>query len=193
MSEARAMMPPSPANDPLIGRTIAGRFRIISKLGEGGMGAVYKAEQLRIARLCAIKILSASFASNPDALARFNREAQLSSSFNHPHAVTIYDFGDDQGLHYLAMEFVEGETLSSVLRREGVVPLERTLTIARQACDALDAAHRMNIVHRDLKPDNIMLSRRNHGDWVKILDFGIAKRVGESLQHGQDLTKPDLW
>lgn len=189
MSEARAMMPPSPANDPLIGRTIAGRFRIISKLGEGGMGAVYKAEQLRIARLCAIKILSASFASNPDALARFNREAQLSSSFNHPHAVTIYDFGDDQGLHYLAMEFVEGETLSSVLRWEGVVPLERTLTIARQACDALDAAHRMNIVHRDLKPDNIMLSRRNHGDWVKILDFGIAKRVGESLQHGQDLTQ----
>ncbi len=190
MSETIAMMPPSPpAGDPLIGRTIAGRFRVISKLGEGGMGAVYKAEQLKVNRLCAIKILSASFASDPDALARFNREAQMSSAFSHPHAVTIYDFGDDNGLHYLAMEFVEGETLSSVLRREGALPLARTLAIARQACAALDAAHRMNIVHRDLKPDNIMLARRDEGDWVKILDFGIAKMAGDAPQRGQDLTQ----
>ncbi|QUV85594.1 protein kinase [Chloracidobacterium sp. 2] len=190
MSETIAMIPPSPpAGDPLIGRTIAGRFRVISKLGEGGMGAVYKAEQLKVNRLCAIKILSASFASDPDALARFNREAQMSSAFSHPHAVTIYDFGDDNGLHYLAMEFVEGETLSSVLRREGPLPLARTLAIARQACAALDAAHRMNIVHRDLKPDNIMLSRRDDGDWVKILDFGIAKMAGDAPQRGQDLTQ----
>ncbi len=190
MSETIAMMPPSPpAGDPLIGRTIAGRFRVLSKLGEGGMGAVYKAEQLKVNRLCAIKILSASFASDPDALARFNREAQMSSAFNHPHAVTIYDFGDDNGLHYLAMEFVEGETLSSVLRREGTLPLARTLTIARQACAALDAAHHMNIVHRDLKPDNIMLARRDDGDWVKILDFGIAKMAGDAPQRGQDLTQ----
>ena len=190
MSETIAMMPPSPPpGDPLIGRTIAGRFRVLSKLGEGGMGAVYKAEQLKVNRLCAIKILSASFASDPDALARFNREAQMSSAFNHPHAVTIYDYGDDNGLHYLAMEFVEGETLSSVLRREGPLPLARTLTIARQACAALDAAHRMNIVHRDLKPDNIMLSRRDDGDWVKILDFGIAKMTGDAPQRGQDLTQ----
>lgn len=189
MSETIAMIPPSPpAGDPLIGRTIAGRFRVISKLGEG-MGAVYKAEQLKVNRLCAIKILSASFASDPDALARFNREAQMSSAFSHPHAVTIYDFGDDNGLHYLAMEFVEGETLSSVLRREGPLPLARTLAIARQACAALDAAHRMNIVHRDLKPDNIMLSRRDDGDWVKILDFGIAKMAGDAPQRGQDLTQ----
>ncbi|QUV97310.1 serine/threonine-protein kinase [Chloracidobacterium aggregatum] len=153
------------------------------------MGAVYKAEQLKVNRLCAIKILSASFASDPDALARFNREAQMSSAFSHPHAVTIYDFGDDNGLHYLAMEFVEGETLSSVLRREGPLPLARTLAIARQACAALDAAHRMNIVHRDLKPDNIMLSRRDDGDWVKILDFGIAKMAGDAPQRGQDLTQ----
>ncbi|MGQ9897349.1 MAG: protein kinase domain-containing protein [Acidobacteriota bacterium] len=190
MSETLAMMPsPPPAGDPLIGRTIAGRFRIISKLGEGGMGAVYKAEQLKVNRLCAIKILSASFAADPDALARFNREAQMSSAFSHPHAVTIYDFGDDQGLHYLAMEFVAGETLSSVLRREGRLPLARTLTIARQACAALDAAHRMQIVHRDLKPDNIMLSRGDDGDWVKILDFGIAKMAGDAPQRGQDLTQ----
>ncbi len=192
MSETITMLPPAPAGDPLIGRTIAGRFRILSKLGEGGMGAVYKAEQLKVKRLCAIKILSASFASDPDALARFNREAQMSSAFSHPHAVTIYDFGDDDGLHYLAMEFVEGETLSSALRREGPLPLARTLAIARQACAALDAAHRMNIVHRDLKPDNIMLARRDDGDWVKILDFGIAKIAGDAPQRGQDLTQAGL-
>jgi len=189
MSETIAMIPPPPPSDPLIGRTIAGRFRVISKLGEGGMGAVYKAEQLKVNRLCAIKILSASFAADPDALARFNREAQMSSALNHPHAVTIYDYGDDNGLHYLAMEFVEGKTLSSVLQREGPLPLARTLAIARQACAALDAAHRMNIVHRDLKPDNIMLSRRDEGDLVKILDFGIAKMSGDAPQRGQDLTQ----
>lgn len=190
MSETIAMTPPAPpAGDPLIGRIIAGRFRVIGKLGEGGMGAVYKAEQLKVNRLCAVKILSASFASDPDALARFNREAQMSSAFSHPHAVTIYDFGDDDGLHYLAMEFVEGETLSAVLRREGPLPLARTLAITRQAAAALDAAHRMNIVHRDLKPDNIMLARRDDGDWVKILDFGIAKIAGDAPQRGQDLTQ----
>ncbi|MCS7081024.1 MAG: serine/threonine-protein kinase [Chloracidobacterium sp.] len=190
MDETIAIMSTaSPPSDPLIGRVIAGRFRILSKLGEGGMGAVYKAEQLKVNRLCAVKVLSASFASDPDALARFNREAQMSSAFNHPHAVTIYDFGDDDGLHYLAMEFVEGETLSSVLRREGPLPLGRTLNIARQAAAALEAAHRMNIVHRDLKPDNIMLARRDEGDWVKILDFGIAKIASDAPQRGQDLTQ----
>ncbi|MFQ3591404.1 MAG: protein kinase [Chloracidobacterium sp.] len=193
MTETIAMIPqPASGGDPLIGRTIAGRFRVVSKLGEGGMGAVYKAEQLKVNRLCAVKILSASFAADPDALARFNREAQMSSAFSHPHAVTIYDFGDDDGLHYLAMEFVEGETLSSVLRREVTLSLPRTLGIARQACAALDAAHRLNIVHRDLKPDNIMICQRDGGDWVKILDFGIAKLAGDAPQRGQDLTQAGL-
>ncbi len=179
----------SPAGDPLIGRLIAGRFRILSKLGEGGMGTVYKAEQLLVNRPCAVKILSPLFASDPDALARFHREAQMSSAFSHPHAVTIYDFGDDNGLHYLAMEFVEGETLSAVMKREGPLPLARVLAIARQAAAALDAAHRINIIHRDLKPDNIMLARCNDDDWVKILDFGIAKIAGDAPQRGHDLTQ----
>jgi serine/threonine-protein kinase len=141
------------------------------------MGAVYKAEQTKMSRLCAIKILSASFASDRDALARFNREAQMSSKFDHPHAVTIYDFGEAEGgLHYLAMEFVEGEMLSTILRREGALPVERVLHLARQAGAALESAHRTSIVHRDLKPDNIFLVRDEHGfEHVKVLDFGIAK------------------
>jgi len=179
------------ASDSLIGRTIASRFRILSKLGEGGMGAVYKAEHIRMNRICAIKILSQQMAREADALARFNREAQMSSRIAHPHAVTIYDFGEaENGLIYLAMEFVEGETLTSLLKREGPLPLDRTVRIARQIADALTAAHKLNIVHRDLKPDNIMLSRSEEGDYVKVLDFGIAKIFADDERY--DLTKTGL-
>ncbi len=190
MNETVAVTPPG---DPMIGRVIADRYRILSKLGEGGMGAVYKAEQTKMSRLCAIKILSASFASDRDALARFNREAQMSSKFDHPHAVTIYDFGEAEGgLHYLAMEFVEGEMLSTILRREGALPVERVLHLARQAGAALESAHRTSIVHRDLKPDNIMVTRKDGIEWVKVLDFGIAKVAGENPQAGQDLTQAGM-
>jgi serine/threonine protein kinase len=181
----------NPVGDPMIGRTVAGRYRILTKLGEGGMGAVYKAEQTKMNRLCALKIMSASFASDKDALARFNREAQMSSRLDHPNAITIYDFGEaEDGLVYLAMEFVEGEMLSTLLRRETVLGVDRALGIAQQMAAALDAAHKMNVIHRDLKPDNIMIARRDAGERVKILDFGIAKSALEDQRH--DLTQTGM-
>src|SRR4051812_16610985 len=187
-----AAVPVTPA-DPMLERTIAGRFRIERKLGEGGMGAVYKAEHVKMNRSCAIKILNSSALNDPEALPRFTREAQMSSRIEHPHAIGIYDFGESEdGLVYLAMEFVEGDTLTSVLEREGKFSVERSLKIAKQIGEALDAAHALSIVHRDLKPDNIMLSRKGADpDFVKVLDFGIAK-MAESEDKRNDLTQAGL-
>jgi serine/threonine protein kinase len=186
----QAVAPPA---DRMIGRTIAGRFRIERKLGEGGMGAVYKAEHVKMNRPCAIKILNSSALNDPEALPRFTREAQMSSRIDHPHAVTIYDYGESEdGLVYLAMEYVEGDTLTNVLERDGKFPLARALKIARQIGEALDAAHALTIVHRDLKPDNIMLTRKGADpDFVKVLDFGIAK-MAESEDKRNDLTQAGL-
>lgn len=176
-----------------IGSTIAGRFRIETKLGEGGMGAVYKAEHIKMNRPCAIKILSASALNDPEALPRFTREAQMSSRIDHPHAVTIYDYGESEdGLVYLAMEYIEGHTLTKVLEADGMFPLERVIAVVKQIGDALDAAHALGIVHRDLKPDNIMLTKKGSGaDFVKVLDFGIAK-MAESEDKRNDLTQAGL-
>lgn len=181
-----------PVGDAMIGKVIAGRFRITGKLGEGGMGSVYKAEHTKMDRLSAIKILSDSMAHDPDAVARFTREANMSSKIEHPNAIAIYDYGEaEDGLVYLAMEFVEGHTLSSVLRATGPMPPERVLKIAKQIGDALDAAHALTIVHRDLKPDNVMLTRKgNTDDFVKVLDFGIAKMAGEEKRN--DLTQAGM-
>lgn len=177
--------------DSLIGTVLEGRYRIISKIGQGGMGAVYKAEQTRMNRICAIKVIPEDMAQNGDAIERFNREAQMSALINDPHAVTVYDFGETStGMYFLAMEYVEGETLSSLLKREKIIPLQRTFEIIRQAGQALAAAHNQHIVHRDLKPDNIMIARKDNNDWVKVLDFGIAKlAVGEK---GNDLTQTGM-
>lgn len=161
--------------DKLIGQLIADRFRILSELGHGGMGAVYKAEHVRMNRPCAIKMISPEI-TNEDTIRRFEREAKISALISDPHAVTVYDFGEtEDGRYFLVMEYVEGETLSNLMRREGVLPLTRVLPIVRQIGEALTAAHKQNIVHRDLKPDNIMITKKNGQDWVKVLDFGIAK------------------
>lgn len=176
-----------------LGTTIAGRFRIETKLGEGGMGAVYKAEHIKMNRPCAIKILSASALNDPEALPRFTREAQMSSRIDHPHAVTIYDYGESEdGLVYLAMEYIEGSTLTKIMEADRIFGLDRVIAISKQIGDALDAAHALGIVHRDLKPDNIMLSRKgSDGDFVKVLDFGIAK-MAESEDKRNDLTQAGL-
>lgn len=177
--------------DALIGTVLEGRFKIISKLGQGGMGAVYKAEQVRMNRMCAIKVIPEEMAKNADAIDRFDREAKMSALINDPHAVTVYDFGStENGMYFLAMEYVEGETLSSLMRREGILPLSRVLPIVHQSGEALSAAHKQNMVHRDLKPDNIMISKKDGHDWVKILDFGIAKQTAED--HRNDLTGTGL-
>lgn len=165
--------------DPMIGRVIANRYRIADQIGRGGMGSVYRAEHVRMRRKTAIKILSTELSSNPEFVARFEREAELASTINHPNAVSIYDFGEtEEGLVYLAMELLDGEPLSAVLRRRGTLPLEEVVAITRQAAAALNAAHKLGIVHRDFKPDNVMICRGPDGEQVvKVVDFGIAKQT----------------
>jgi eukaryotic-like serine/threonine-protein kinase len=178
--------------DPLIGQVVADRYRIISMLGEGGMGRVYLAEHVRMARKCAVKMISPEMARTEAAVARFNREAANASQINHPNVVQVYDFGEGPNKTlYLAMEFVEGETMSALVRREGALTVRRAAMLTKQAADALSAAHHRGIVHRDLKPDNILVSLQYDGtECVKVVDFGIAKTV----QHdgtdpgGQNLT-----
>jgi eukaryotic-like serine/threonine-protein kinase len=167
------------SRDDLVGQIVADRYRILSTLGEGGMGRVYLAEHIRMGRQCAVKVISPALASTDAAVARFNREAANASQINHPNVVQVYDFGEGPNhTLYLAMEYVEGETITSIIGREGPLPLRRAAMIARQVADALGAAHHRGIVHRDLKPDNILVTRQFDGnELVKVVDFGIAKTV----------------
>src|ERR1700754_3236489 len=166
--------------DPMLGRVLDGRFRVIEVIGRGGMGAVYKATHIQMDRVCAIKLVSPVSSDKDAALARFRREARLTSRIDSPNAITIYDFGEaEPGLLYLAMEYIDGVTLAEVLQRQSTLPLERVVSIAIQTANALAAAHSLGIVHRDLKPSNIMLIYRNGLEVVKVLDFGIAKSVAE--------------
>jgi serine/threonine-protein kinase len=170
--------------DPLIGRVLAGRYRLMAKLGQGGMGAVYRGEHVKMNRLTAIKILAPELANNAEFVARFQREAEMASHINHPNAVIIYDFGEaEDGIVYLAMEFLEGRPLSSIIKRDGPLPLPRVARIIRQAAEALNAAHQLGIVHRDFKPDNVIICQRTGQEVVKVLDFGIAKQIRVDPKH----------
>ncbi|HEY8429520.1 MAG TPA: serine/threonine-protein kinase [Sandaracinaceae bacterium] len=165
-------------NDPLLGQTIAGRFRILGRLGTGGMGTVYRAEQIGLDRHVALKVLKRELVSDRDTVARFHREAKAMSLLVHPNTVRVFDFGEDEGGHlYLAMELLEGELLTAWMEREGTPPLTECAQIAREILRSLAEAHQKGIIHRDLKPDNIFLARIDgHArPVVKVLDFGIAK------------------
>ncbi len=177
----------------LVGTVVADRYQIIKKLGEGGMGAVYLGEHVKMHRLDAIKVLTRELAHSADAVARFNREAANAARITHPNVCAIYDFGETgDGLIYLAMEYIEGETLNELLRREGRLGPRRAAAIIAQAADALQAAHDLGIVHRDLKPDNMMLTQARDGsDHIKVVDFGIAKATGRA-EDGQKVTKTGL-
>ena len=147
-----------------------GPYEIQSALGAGGMGEVYRALDTRLGRPVAIKILTAHIESHPKGRLRFDQEARTVSSLSHPHICALYDIGEENGVCFLVMEYVEGETLKSRLGR-GSVPIDQVLRYAIEIADALDHAHRRGFVHRDLKPSNIMLTRSG----AKLLDFGIAK------------------
>ena len=190
-NDGQTLRASGPAED-LVGQVIADRYHVLKKLGEGGMGQVYLAEHVKMGRRSAIKVMNPSMVHDPDAVARFNREAANASRITHPNVCAIYDFGETpDGLIYLAMEFVEGEPLTDLLARERTLPLGRAAGIFLQVADALQAAHDLSIVHRDLKPDNIMLARARDGsDVVKVVDFGIAKAVGGD--DSQKVTKTGL-
>jgi eukaryotic-like serine/threonine-protein kinase len=167
------------AGDQLIGRTIDGRYQVLELLGEGGMGIVYRCRRRIFENEVAVKILRSDFAKDAEAVERFVTEAKAASSIGHPHIVSVLDFGElADGSVYFAMEYLQGKTLGELIESGELRGNARMVSIARQVAEGLNAAHEIGIVHRDLKPENILVIQKDGGDFVKILDFGIAKVAG---------------
>jgi serine/threonine-protein kinase len=171
------------AADPWLGRVIDGRYRVQARLGTGGMGVVYRVEHLHLGKTAAMKVLAPDTAAKPEALRRFRLEAQAVSKLNHPNIVQTFDFGQTDGALYLVMEFIKGDDLASLLRRDGPWSFARAARFFIQVCSGLTEAHEAGIIHRDLKPENLMVVHRRDSEHAKVLDFGLAKlreRDGEA-------------
>ena len=195
--------------DPLIGRVIADRFKIVSLIARGGMGKVYRAEQMPLGRVCAIKVLNPAYNgdADPEFHRRFYREASVTSKITHPNSVTIFDYGKtDDDIFFMAMEYLEGQTLHMALREAGVMNEQRVGKIATQICKAVREAHKLEVIHRDLKPANIFLTHtsrtpdasgelfppgEDEEDFVKVLDFGLVKHLAERPE--EQLTQTGLF
>jgi serine/threonine-protein kinase len=171
-----------PADDPLIGLVLSERYRIVRKIGEGGMGAVYQAEHALIEKRLALKVLFPELTRRTDLVARFLQEAKSASRIGHENVIDISDFGQSpEGLVYIAMEYLEGQDLGYMMKATGPLPWARARPILMQIAKALRAAHEHGIIHRDMKPENVFLIQRDgRPDFVKVLDFGIAKSVNET-------------
>jgi serine/threonine-protein kinase len=166
----------SDSNELWLGKIVDGRYKVIEVIGRGGMGVVYRVEHLRMGKIAAMKVLHRDLASEPDVVARFEREAAAISKLHHPHTVQVFDFGTAGTALYLIMEYVRGVDLARMIARDGPVPWHRAAPLLAQICSALQEAHEMSIVHRDLKPENVLITRTAGGrDYAKVLDFGLAK------------------
>ena len=184
--EPMAQAPEAPV-DPLVGKTIDGRYHVEGVLGQGGMGVVYGAKHVVLGKALAIKVLKADVSRDREIIARFRQEAQSASGIGSQHIIDISDFGRlPDGSTYFVMEMLDGRELTKVIEDDRPIPPERVVSVAKQLCDALGAAHERGIVHRDMKPDNMFLIKRGKtDDFVKVLDFGIAKVGGASQQAHQ--------
>lgn len=168
-----------PAPDPLLGHTVAGRYHVVRKLSQGGMGAIYLATQQPLGREVALKVLLNTVAHDETAVQRFEQEARAVSRLRHPHIITLYDFGrTEDGRLFIAMEFLDGESLRDAVQKAGRLPYRRALHVVKGIVSGLAEAHRLGIMHRDLKPENVMLvNQAGDPDFVKMLDFGLARSV----------------
>ncbi|MBP1610089.1 MAG: serine/threonine protein kinase [Acidobacteria bacterium] len=171
----------------MYGKTM-GHYRVGEQLGRGGMGEVYAADDLNLNRKVALKFLPDAFAGDPKRMARFEREAKLLASLNHPNIAAIYGLEQAEGKRFIAMEFVEGETLAQRIGK-GALLVDEALALCRQIAEALEAAHEKGVIHRDLKPANVIIAE---GDKVKILDFGLAKALADETQRVDSSQSPTL-
>ena len=181
----------TPQKDELIGQILNDRYKVVEEVGRGGMSAVYKGIHELMDRTVAIKVLLPQLVSDQISIKRFQQEAQAASHLQHPNVITVYDYGFvASGQPYLVMDFLEGESLSDIIRRDKQVPVKRMIPIFMQACEALEHAHQKGVIHRDLKSSNIMLiDFEGKKDFVKVVDFGIAKLMPSSGKQSQNLTQ----
>ena len=168
------------AADPLIGRVLDGRYRVGPRIARGGMATVYEAVDLRLDRVCAVKVMHAGLGDDHDFAARFVREARSAARLSHPNVVGVFDQGDDDGTLFLAMEYIPGHTLRDVIRKEAPMAPAKALTLIEPVLAALGAAHQAGLVHRDVKPENVLIADDGR---IKVADFGLARAISTETQH----------